>query len=92
MLRALDPYHRIRAGVAALFLATVASMALMTVERPVRRGVSTVAPAVSVVAPAGVAPVGVAPAAGPAVAAPAVVPARHPARRRAASAPAPSSH
>ena len=56
MYRALDPYHRIRAAVAAIFVLTVAMLALMTVDRPVRRaavGVSTAAPA-GVVAPAGI--------------------------------------
>ena len=36
MARALDPYHRIRAGVAAIFLLSVLVMAVATMHGPVR--------------------------------------------------------
>ena len=42
MLRALDPYHRIRALVAALFLLTVMALALVSMHGPRHASVSSV--------------------------------------------------
>jgi hypothetical protein len=41
MVRALDPYHRIRATVAAAFLLTVLVLALMTMHGPHHRAGSS---------------------------------------------------
>jgi len=38
MFRALDPYHRIRAIVAALFVLTVLALALMSMHGPRHEG------------------------------------------------------
>jgi hypothetical protein len=58
MVRALDPYHRIRATVAAVFVLMVCAMALLTMHGPRHRAVSSTPTAASVGAPA--------PSAGPA--------------------------
>jgi hypothetical protein len=74
MTRALDPYHRIRATVGAIFVLSVVTMAIATMHSPVRRPTPSQGGAVTATAPAGtsgglvapVAPVGsAAPAARP---------------------------
>jgi hypothetical protein len=57
MTRVLDPYHRIRATVGAIFVLSVVVMALVTTHGPGRRAVSGAV--VTVPAPAAAQPVAV---------------------------------
>jgi hypothetical protein len=47
MSRVLDPYHRIRAAVGAIFLLSVLVMGLATMHNPVRRATTSQSGAVS---------------------------------------------